>query len=261
MAVLLFNGSPVDAKGGSVSVKGYYRSNGTYVQPYTRSAPDSNPYNNYSFPGNINPYTGKVATGNPDTYLDNYYNKGSSSGSTYIPALIPTTPSIGIQPSTSSYTTPSVSAPSPNKPRTCTAKFGPNAAYYTDIGRCECVTGYAWNNDKTDCVYAPPAEKVALVLYQRPIVPAPTRKYNGRYGSSGKMTFTDRLFEPDLVGLLVKAESDNKVYIMDANLCLKWVTNEYVAYRLFNSPEWNKTVNTIDDALLSTYKFCGEINQ
>jgi|TARA_B100001964_G_C13749145_1_gene386650 hypothetical protein len=37
---------------GDVYVKGYYRSNGTYVQPHYRSAPDGNPYNNYSFPGN-----------------------------------------------------------------------------------------------------------------------------------------------------------------------------------------------------------------
>ena len=31
-----------------VSVKGYYRKDGTYVQPYMRSSPDGNPYNNYS---------------------------------------------------------------------------------------------------------------------------------------------------------------------------------------------------------------------
>lgn len=31
-----------------VNVKGYYRSNGTYVQPHVRSNPDGNPYNNYS---------------------------------------------------------------------------------------------------------------------------------------------------------------------------------------------------------------------
>jgi hypothetical protein len=58
-----------------VHVSGYYRKNGTYVAPYTRSSPDSSPYDNYSFPGNVNPYTGKVATGNPDTYLRNYYNR------------------------------------------------------------------------------------------------------------------------------------------------------------------------------------------
>ncbi len=28
-------------------VHGYVRSNGTYVEPYIRSTPDNNPYNNY----------------------------------------------------------------------------------------------------------------------------------------------------------------------------------------------------------------------
>lgn len=61
-----------------VWVNGYTRSNGTYVQGYYRSSPDSNPYNNYSYPGNLNPYTGKIAPGNTSTYLNNYYNSGSS---------------------------------------------------------------------------------------------------------------------------------------------------------------------------------------
>ena len=61
-----------------VRVSGYTRKNGTYVQPHIRSSPNSNPYDNYSFPGNTNPYTGKTSTGNPDTYLDNYYNKRSN---------------------------------------------------------------------------------------------------------------------------------------------------------------------------------------
>jgi len=56
-----------------VWVSGYYRKDGTYVMGHWRSNPDGNPYNNWSFPGNINPYTGKVATGNPETYLKNYY--------------------------------------------------------------------------------------------------------------------------------------------------------------------------------------------
>jgi len=56
-------------------VNGYTRSNGTYVAPYWRTVSDSNPYNNWSFPGNINPYTGRVAAGNPSTYLYNYYNR------------------------------------------------------------------------------------------------------------------------------------------------------------------------------------------
>ncbi len=61
-------------------VHGYTRSDGAYVHGFMRSSPDSNPYNNYSFPGNTNPYTGKVAPGNPDTYLRNYYDHNGSSG-------------------------------------------------------------------------------------------------------------------------------------------------------------------------------------
>jgi len=62
-----------------VRVKGYYRKDGTYVQPHYRSSPDGNPYNNWSYPGNTNPYTGKVATGNASTYLNNYYHRNGRS--------------------------------------------------------------------------------------------------------------------------------------------------------------------------------------
>jgi len=62
-------------------VQGYYRSDGTYVQPYWRSDSDGNPLNNYGYPGNLNPYTGEVAPGNPDTYLRNYYERNGGFGS------------------------------------------------------------------------------------------------------------------------------------------------------------------------------------
>lgn len=61
-----------------VQVKGYYRKDGTYVQSHYRSSPDGNPYNNWSYPGNVNPYTGRVATGDPSTYLANYYKTYSN---------------------------------------------------------------------------------------------------------------------------------------------------------------------------------------
>jgi len=81
ITVLLSVPQEVDAKrgsgGGSVHVRGYFRSNGTYVAPHMRSAPDGNPYNNWSFPGNVNPYTGKVATGDPLVYLERYYRSRS----------------------------------------------------------------------------------------------------------------------------------------------------------------------------------------
>lgn len=47
------------------SVQGYYRKDGTYVQPHHRTAPDHNPYNNYGTQGNVNPYTGQAGTVNP----------------------------------------------------------------------------------------------------------------------------------------------------------------------------------------------------
>ena len=78
-------------KGGSVYVTGYTRKDGTYVPPHYRSAPDGNPYNNWSYPGNVNPYTGKVAPGNPDTYLKNYYNRKDIK--TYSPYISPNLPS------------------------------------------------------------------------------------------------------------------------------------------------------------------------
>src|SRR5579872_6080083 len=86
-----------DARG-AVSVHGYFRKDGTYVQPYMRSAPDGNPYNNYSFPGNVNPYTGKTAPGNPDTYLRNYYDRKGGAGApavTAIPLPAPDSATVG----------------------------------------------------------------------------------------------------------------------------------------------------------------------
>lgn len=46
-----------------VGVRGYFRDNGTYVQPHYRSNPDGNPYNNWSYHGNTNPYTGRRGYG------------------------------------------------------------------------------------------------------------------------------------------------------------------------------------------------------
>ena len=43
----------------SCFVSGYTKSNGTYVPGYYRSCPNSTVTDNYSYQGNINPYTGK----------------------------------------------------------------------------------------------------------------------------------------------------------------------------------------------------------
>lgn len=46
-------------------VRPHVRSDGTFVQGHMRSAPDGNPYNNYSTQGNTNPYTGATGHVNP----------------------------------------------------------------------------------------------------------------------------------------------------------------------------------------------------
>lgn len=49
-------------------VNGYTRSDGTYVNGYWRSSPNGTPTDNYSYSGNVNPYTGQVGT---DHYTHN----------------------------------------------------------------------------------------------------------------------------------------------------------------------------------------------
>ena len=74
---------------GSTYVSSYFKSNGSYVSGHYRTCPDSSPFNNYSYPGNYNPNTGRISTGSQSSYLNNYYPNGSGSsynsgyGSTY----------------------------------------------------------------------------------------------------------------------------------------------------------------------------------
>lgn len=60
LAILLSIGFAVPKSAdAAVRVKGYIRSNGTYVAPHYRSNPDSSKLNNWSTKGNYNIYTGK----------------------------------------------------------------------------------------------------------------------------------------------------------------------------------------------------------
>ncbi|QQS30007.1 MAG: hypothetical protein IPM47_03380 [Sphingobacteriales bacterium] len=54
------------ALGQNVRVGGYNRSNGTYVQPHTRTAPNHTNRDNYSTRPNVNPYTGNKGYKKPD---------------------------------------------------------------------------------------------------------------------------------------------------------------------------------------------------
>jgi hypothetical protein len=62
ICVLLFSFAITWQAAADVSVRGYYRSNGTYVQPHYRSPPNGTVTDNYSYRRNINPHTGSVGT-------------------------------------------------------------------------------------------------------------------------------------------------------------------------------------------------------
>lgn len=54
-----------------VHVRGYYNSNGTYVQPYYRTSPNNTVYDNWSSAPNVNPHTGIIGT---KVYINNSNN-------------------------------------------------------------------------------------------------------------------------------------------------------------------------------------------
>lgn len=56
-----------------VRVSGYTRKDGTYVQPYFRTAPNSTNRDNFSTKGNVNPYTGKAGWIEPDSKYNTFY--------------------------------------------------------------------------------------------------------------------------------------------------------------------------------------------
>ena len=51
-----------------VRVRGYTRSNGTYVMPHYRTNPNRIKYDNWSAKGNTNPYSGKKGYVSPFGY-------------------------------------------------------------------------------------------------------------------------------------------------------------------------------------------------
>ena len=56
-----------------IKVNGYTRKDGTYVQPYFRTAPNSTKNDNFSTKGNTNPYTGKPGWVDPDSKYNKFY--------------------------------------------------------------------------------------------------------------------------------------------------------------------------------------------
>lgn len=66
-----------------VYVNGYYKSNGTYVQPHYRTNPNNTIRDNYSTYGNTNPYTGQQGTVRQKNSLGGYGTRPNGMGNTY----------------------------------------------------------------------------------------------------------------------------------------------------------------------------------
>ena len=67
-------------------VNGYYRKNGTYVQPHYRSRANYTKFDNYSTRGNYNPYTGQRGSQNP---YNSYYKPLPTSQIPQVPMIQP----------------------------------------------------------------------------------------------------------------------------------------------------------------------------
>ena len=62
LAVLVFLVTVAEAQ---VGVRGYFRKDGTYVAPHQRSLPNTTIKDNYNYPDNFNPNTGRMTPGDP----------------------------------------------------------------------------------------------------------------------------------------------------------------------------------------------------
>ena len=60
---------------GSHSRKGYFKKDGTYVAPSHATNPNGTKRDNYSSKGNVNPYTGKEGSKDPDAPNDKRQRK------------------------------------------------------------------------------------------------------------------------------------------------------------------------------------------
>jgi len=74
IAVLFAFVQPADAY---VSVKGYYRSIGTYVQPHVRSNPNGLKYDNYGYRPSQGLYNKSYSGGSSYWKTDNFERKGA----------------------------------------------------------------------------------------------------------------------------------------------------------------------------------------
>jgi hypothetical protein len=138
--VISFASSFVAARGGggSVGVHGYVKSNGTYVQPHMRSAPDGNFNNNWSTSGNVNPYTGEAG------------KKVSPTGGIGSPIYLSPNDIGGAAPSYVEPSDPTLRPPTPPA----------HSRLNSYTGQIECDRGYRYSTNECVAVQLPANAKI-----------------------------------------------------------------------------------------------------
>jgi len=68
----------------AVDVDGYFTKDGTFVAPHRRTPPDNTRRNNFDYPGNYNPNSGRVTPGDPLRMpeIPNQFGIGGGGGTT-----------------------------------------------------------------------------------------------------------------------------------------------------------------------------------
>ena len=93
LAVLFLSVAFVGEAFADTYVRGYYKRDGTYVQPHYRSSPNKSYNDNWSVRPNVNPYTGKRGTRSPTSNdrspsSSGYYRSPSSRYSSRNPGFV-----------------------------------------------------------------------------------------------------------------------------------------------------------------------------
>lgn len=278
-----------------VSVKGYYRKNGTYVQPYVRSNPNGLKYDNYSYKSGDDLYNKtygtKGSTWDTPTYITdpNYYEgKGlyESKNSTY---SSPSTPSSSYS---SSYSSPTystenncpINATYDNSKSSCVCnagyvakdsqcvlggffcweKYGLNSNYNASSNACECSSGYVFDSSTSQCISG--LSYCQQKYGSSATYNAPTNVCN-YYNTPPVLSDNDEKSQTELnrsdnplglvVGWLIKNKKFAEVFYVNSDLSLGWVINENIAQNRYGS-DWNKNIHEFDD-IPGIYKFGGNI--
>jgi hypothetical protein len=188
-------------KSSDVYVKGYYRSDGTYVQPHYRSAPDSSVWNNYSCidygkcgtSGSYGSYTASSAQNTITSCPKNSLWNGTS---------CVCLPGYGLNTSNTECITLN---------EWCVGKYGFSSYYNNNDGHCYCGAGYIYNQNSDRCEYSRPAAAVQNVpVYSQPVSQEEPYCVNGKIDSLGKCVCNNGFDWNDYLGKCIALAKNDK---------------------------------------------------